>query len=73
MKEQIVRTNSKKSIDEVYENATPTVKRVLNLISAEPTSNSPRCTFVFEAGIRGLGDVKFSCYCTGSSTSAASE
>ena len=72
MKEQIVRTNSKKSVDEVYENATPTVKRVLNLISAESTSNSQRAVLsLLKRYIRGLGDVKFLRYCTGSSTSAA--
>ena len=58
------------SLEEIYENARPTVKRVLDLIRAEPTSNSQRVVLSFlKRYIRGLDDeklAKFLRYCTAS-------
>ena len=55
--------------EELYDNATPTVKRVLDLLRANPTSNSERYVLSFlKRYIRGLDDEKltlFLRYCTG--------
>ena len=62
--------SSMESLKEIYENARPTVKRVLDLIRAEPTSNSQRVVLSFlKRYIRGLDDeklAKFLRYCTAS-------
>lgn len=59
---------SMESLKQLYANTKPTVKRVLNLILAEPTSNSQRDALSFlKRYIRGLDDeklVKFLRYCT---------
>ena len=62
--------SSMESLKEIYENARPTVKRVLDLIRAEPTSNSQRVVLSFlKRYIRRLDDeklAKFLRYCTAS-------
>lgn len=62
--------SSPKSLEELYANARPTVKRVLNLISAKPSTSSQRDVLSFlKRYIRGLDDEKlamFLRYCTGS-------
>ena len=56
-------------LEELYDNATPTVKRVLDLLRADPTTNSERSVLSFlKRYIRGLDDEKltmFLRYCTG--------
>jgi hypothetical protein len=62
--------SSMESLEEIYQNARPTVKRVLNLIRSEPTSNLQRAVLLFlKRYIRGLDDEKltmFLRYCTAS-------
>ena len=61
---------SMESLEEVYENARPTVKRILSLIRVDPTTNSQRAIMLcLNRYIPGLDDEKlttFLCYCTGS-------
>lgn len=63
--------SSVENIETLYESSKPTVKRVLNLFKAEPTSNSQRDVFSFlKRYIRGMDDeklVKFLRFCTGAS------
>ena len=60
---------SLEGFEQLYESATPTVKRVLDLLRADPTSNSERSVFSFlKRYVRGLDGEKltmFLRYCTG--------